>query len=97
MKNLQSLPSFTSYGKYSSGNYGAHSLRFTDARGIDYFFSYQTLVAFRSPKLGLVVRQNDWGTTTGKHLNWIDGGSNAAKKARKTGAEFEKLAAELTV
>jgi len=24
-----------------------------------------------------VVRKNDWGATTGKHLNWIDGGAKA--------------------
>lgn len=42
---------------------------------IEYYFSYRTLVAFHAFSTGLVVRKNDWGATTGKHLNWIDGGA----------------------
>jgi hypothetical protein len=33
------------------------------------------------------VHENVWGTTTGKHLNAIDGGD---KKSRLKSAEFEK-------
>jgi hypothetical protein len=33
------------------------------------------------------VRQNDWGCTTGKHLNDIDGGT---KFLRIPGEEFQK-------
>ena len=79
------LPSFNTYGNYSNSNYGAHALFFTDAQGNDYWFSYKTLVAFRGPNGRRVVRQNDWSTTTGKHLNAIDGGD---KKARLTAAAF---------
>ena len=35
---------------------------------------------------GLVVRENNWGPTTGKHLNAIDGGD---KKARLSADAFE--------
>lgn len=42
---------------------------------IEYYFSYRTLVAFHAPSTGMVARKNDWGATTGKHLNWIDGGA----------------------
>jgi hypothetical protein len=83
-----SLPSFSTYGNYSSGNYGAHALRFTDDRGNQYWFSYQTLVAFESRMGRRIVRQNDWGPTTGKHLNAIDGGN---KKARISGEAFERM------
>jgi hypothetical protein len=51
------------------------------------WFSYQTPVAFRVGSGPLIVRQNDWGTTTGKHLNAIDGGD---KSSRVTGEEFQK-------
>jgi hypothetical protein len=78
MPSTATLPSFSSYGNYSSSNYGVNSLCFTDARGIDYFFSYQTLVAVRYMGTTL-VRRNDWGPTTGKHLNWIDGGDKASR------------------
>lgn len=35
------------------------------------WFSYETIVAFRTPQTGLVATENVWGPTTGKHLNWI--------------------------
>ena len=72
------IPSFSSYGNYSSDNYGAHCLKF-NAGAFTYYFSYRTLVAFDSPESGLVVRENEWGPTTGKHLNWIDGGDKASR------------------
>ena len=84
------LPRFRSYGNYSSDNYGAHSLEFTIG-ALSVYFSYETPVAFSVPG-GLVVRENDWGPTTGKHLNWID----RDKSKRISGADFEKaLKAEL--
>ncbi len=90
------IPRFGSYGQYKSGNYGAHSLMFTIGK-IDFYFSYDTLVAVACPFLitiapydGMIVRQNDWSTTTGKHLNWIDGGEPANKKKRLTATEFER-------
>lgn len=55
------------------------------------YFSYQTLIAFRAPGYGLVVRQNDWSATTGKHLNYIDGGD---KSKRLTGELFTAKARE---
>ena len=81
---------FENYGQYSSENYGSHSLKFTDVKNQQFWFSYKTLIAFYAPdKSGLwetYVRQNDWSTTTGKHLNWIDGGN---KKERLTSEQFQ--------
>lgn len=59
----------TNYGGYSSDNYGAHCLKFTDGNNT-YWFSYETLVAF-CINGEFHIRKNEWGTTTGKHLNWI--------------------------
>ena len=81
-----SLPKVRSYGEYSSDNYGAHSLMFTDPKGNDFYFSYETLVAFRPAGHRVVIRKNEWGTTTGKHLNWIDND----KKSRLSGEDFQK-------
>lgn len=71
----------------------AHAIR--DTQGNEFFFSYQTLVAFRPIKgafAGVVlVRKNEWSTTTGKHLNWIDGGDSVARFQRVPGDEFERL------
>lgn len=80
------LPEFSTYGDYASDNYGAHALRFDIGR-LTIYFSYRTPVAFRHNGR-LHVRQNTWGPTTGKHLNWIDGGNKAG---RISGAEFEEL------
>lgn len=81
------LPWIQTYGNYSSGNYGAHALQVRIGYATVYF-SYKTPVAFKVGANERVVRQNEWGTTTGKHLNAIDGGN---KKARVTGEEFERL------
>ena len=84
----RTIPAFDSYGNYSSDNYGAHTLRFTDPSGRDWYFSYRTLVAVYVPGEGLTVHRNDWGPTTGKHLNWIDGGLPEAKRARLSPDDF---------
>ena len=81
------LPSFESYGNYRSDNYGAHCLKFYVGNMVVYF-SYRTPVAFATSGHPRVVRENEWGPTTGKHLNWIDGGD---KKNRIPGVEFEAL------
>lgn len=88
------LPQFSTYGNYSSDNYGAHALTFTDAHGNQFWFSYKTLVAFSGPSGDTIVHTNDWSTTTGKHLNAIDGGG-AAKKARLSGSDFAAKFAEM--
>jgi hypothetical protein len=81
--------SFSSYGDYSSDNYGVNSLVFLKD-GASYFFSYKTLVAVQ--KFGrLIIRKNVWGNTTGKHLNWID----ADKSIRVNKETFEKQVKEL--
>lgn len=90
MSNPLVVPAWENYGKYSSNNYGAHSLAFT-ANGKKFWFSYSTLVAFFSPKTGHVVHENIWTVTTGKHLNWIDGGNREAKKERVNQERFFEL------
>jgi hypothetical protein len=62
--------------------------------GVDVYFSYRTPIAFRAGG-GLVVRENAWGPTTGKHLNRIDGGDKEAKAARVCGERFAAMWAEI--
>lgn len=57
---------------------------------ITYWFSYQTVIAFQNSS-GTYVSENDWGPTTGKHLNEIDGGD---KKSRLSRSDFEKKLTE---
>lgn len=80
------------YGYAPDGKIKVNAHAFIDLKGNEFFFSYQTLIAFRPVKGAFadicIVRQNEWGTTTGKHLGWIDGGQKATRVAR---AEFELL------
>lgn len=85
-----------SYGRYSSDNYGLNTQAVT-LGDIVVYFSYSTPIAYRDWTDGLVVSVNEWQTTTGKHLNWIDGGSPNARAKRLPRPEFEaKLAAALS-
>jgi hypothetical protein len=53
------------------------------------YFSYQTIVAFRHPTSHMLyVRENNWGPTTGKHINAIDGGN---KGERIPSDKFEEM------
>lgn len=72
---------YYNYGNYSSDNYGAHSLCFVTPTG-KYWFSYDTLVAFMINGEFHIIK-NYWGTTTGKHLNWIDD-DHSIREDRKT-------------
>lgn len=67
---MTELPRIHSYGNYSSGNYGVNTL-VVALPTITLCYSYRTIVAFYY-KGEEVVSQNCWGTTTGKHLNWIN-------------------------
>ena len=69
------------YGEYKTNNGNAITISIKDLK---LYFSYDTIVAFYI-KGELTVRKNEWGSTTGKHLNWIDGGT---KESRIDGVEF---------
>ena len=86
------LPKINTYGNYSSDNYGAHCLC-VEIQGVTVWFSYKTPIAFQVGNNPRVVRQNDWSTTTGKHLNAID----ENKKTRVDSSTFERLWAEQIV
>ena len=45
-------------------------------------FSYKTIIAFQYGWGAdeWVVHENDWSATTGKHLNWVDGGEQHDKR-----------------
>ncbi|NLW48467.1 MAG: hypothetical protein GXY86_14185 [Firmicutes bacterium] len=75
--------SYFNYGNYSSNNYGVNTLCFTNDNG-KFWFSYKTLVAF-SVNNEFHIIKNYWGTTTGKHLNFI----NSDKSIREDKETFE--------
>lgn len=79
------LPSFDVYCDNTTGQ---NALVFDLGTGARVWFSYKTPVAFKLGSEPLIVRENDWGPTTGKHLNAIDGGD---KKSRVSGEVFMEL------
>lgn len=56
-----------------------------DMGGLTIFFSYQTPIAFINSQ-GITARKNQWGPTTGKHLNFV----STKQDLRLSGEEFEK-------
>lgn len=63
------------------------SLHRVDIGPITLYFSYSTCVAFHVDHRSLVVCENIWSNTTGKHLNELDGGGDN-KKERLSREEF---------
>lgn len=59
------------------------------------WFSYKTVVGYRY-KGRRVVSENVWGSTTGKHLNWIDGGKSR-RADRLPYPEFEEKLSSILV
>ncbi len=58
---------------------------------LDLYFSYETVVAFETMGLGLVVSENMWSTTTSKHINAI-AGANYPRFPRE---KFKKMLKEV--
>ena len=83
----QRLPQIECYMDHQSKNYGLNAICVTIG-GIKVWYSYKTPVAFRAWGNPLVVRENTWGPTTGKHLNAIDDGDKAN---RVSSERFEEL------
>lgn len=58
---------------------------------LDLYFSYETVVAFETTGLGLIVSENIWSPTTGKHINVI-AGKNYPRSPRE---KFEEMLKEV--
>lgn len=67
-------------------NYGAHMLKI-ETDGIELWYSYETIVAYTDNQDHLVVCENCWTNTTGKHLNWI----MSDKKSRTKSDKFQEM------
>jgi hypothetical protein len=81
----------TSY--YGNSASAENNAKRVSVAGTSFFFSYETLVAVRNMN-GTRVVQNQWGPTTGKHLNAIDGGN---KSNRLTPDEFQDYVDSLEI
>lgn len=58
------------------------------------YFSYQTVIAFSSPKTGLVIIKNYWSKTTGKHLNAINTDKSIRVDSKEFNTQLESLLRE---
>lgn len=56
-----------------------------------YYFSYETLIAVYESEGSFHISENEWGVTTGKHLNSI----NPDKKVRIPHAELMEKYSDL--
>lgn len=62
------------------------------------WFSYDTCVAFCNNHVGeLVVSENVWSQTTGKHLNWIDSDKKKRVPHEEFTARLKRLTDQITV
>ena len=55
------------------------------------YFSYSTVVAFYTPDTRLVISENVWSSTTGKHLNYIDRDKNKRVDNNKFEDKLEEV------
>ena len=85
------------YGNYSSDNYGIHTQAFRDNYGNDYYFSYNTLVAVETNEGEEIIHENIWGTTTGKHLKWINPDHSIRLSKEDINATINRLKLNLEV
>lgn len=89
---MYNKPRCFSYGQYETDNYGLHTMCFADANDDRYWFSYETLVAFHVRGEFHIIR-NYWGSTTGKHLNWINDNHDIREDADTFYANLARLSA----
>lgn len=66
----------------------APNLTRVDWGPVTLWYSYTSPIAFLVSGNPLVVRQNEWGPTTGKHINAVSGGN---KTERVDFATFARL------
>jgi len=58
---------------------------------LELFYSYRTVIAFNRAHWPTVIAQNQWGSTTGRHLNDV----NPDKSIRLPYKEFKQQLKEL--
>lgn len=75
------LPTLQHYGRGEKGHV-------FESDRLTVWFSYDMPVGFQVTGKPAVVRENEWGPTTGGHIGQIDGGNKAS---RIPGDEFERL------
>ncbi len=89
-----SEPRISKYGSQHVTNANRHDY---PSLNVVIWYSYQTPVAFQIGRDELVVCENVWSKTTGKHLNLIDDGPKDRRLSREAFLKLweEKMPKEL--
>lgn len=58
--------------KWNYGNDKTGKCQAVQVGKLTLYFSYDTIVGFHDYENGLVISENVWSRSTGKHLNWIN-------------------------
>ncbi len=82
-----SIPRIYSYSNAPSASAQANAMAVSIQGKGTVFYSYDTAIAFRDTKGNEYVSQNEWQTTTGKHINMI----NRNKSIRIPNAELRAI------
>ncbi len=64
---------------------------------IELYFSYETCVGFYAPGEGMVISENMWSTTTGKHLNYWQSDKSMRVKHDVFKEKLEAVLAKISV
>lgn len=67
---MMDVPKIKAYYHNGSGIPKPNAIAVT-VSGMTFFYSYNTLIAFED-KEGLIISENVWSNTTGRHLNAIE-------------------------
>jgi hypothetical protein len=68
----------------------ANAMRLTTS-DLSVWFSYSTPIAFFHPDCGIVVRENVWGPTTGKHIGIVERSFGVDRSSRVESSRFVEL------
>lgn len=89
--NMEYIGTYGNYSWNTSESYKkSRASKWKDDNGVVYYKSYSTIVAFDGPN-GLVVSENCWSSTTGKHLNWISRNKDLRLDRSKFEEELKKV------
>ena len=84
---MKKMISFRNENENSAGNFNSVEIKW-----VRFYFSYQTCVCIKlreqfNGEYWFAIQNQRWATT-GKHLNWFDGGD---KKSRLTPEKFQEV------
>lgn len=65
------VPTITSYGGYKQSSGSTINCLLLTVGSLRVYYSYRTPIAFYDVNNNLIVRENEWGPMTAKHISWL--------------------------